>query len=122
MRKANFFLSRIGRKKAWPTGRLRKIIISLNLRRRILCLKEILRTIRPKTILITRISKEIGIVHPTIRTILRVKKLQIIMEILPRVLSVKSLSSAGNVMACTMLQSVQTGRRLLATFILYRRR
>ena len=87
-----------------------------------LCLTEISKTIRPKIILITRISKQIGIVHPTIRTILRVNKLQIIMEILPRFLSIKSLLSVGNGMAHTMLQSVQTGRRLLAIFIPYRKR
>ena len=81
-----------------------------------------LRTIRPKNILITRISKEIGTVHPTIRIILKVRKLQIIMETLPRILSIKSLSSAGSVMDHTMLQSIQTRRRLLAIFILYKRR
>ena len=59
---------------------------------------------------------------PTIRIILKVRKLQIIMENLPRTLSAKSLSSAGSVMAHTMLQYIQTRRRLLATFILYRRR
>ena len=50
------------------------------------------------------------------------RKLQIIMETLPRTLNVKSMSSAGSVMAHIMLQSVQTVRRLLAIFILYRRR
>ena len=115
-------MSRIGRKKAWPTRRLRKIIINLNKRRRILCLTEILRTIRPKIILITRISKETRTIHPTIRIILKVRNLQIIMEILPRTLSAKSLSSAESVMAHTMLQSVLIGRRLLAIYIPYRRR
>ena len=77
---------------------------------------------KAKNILITRISKEIGTIHPTIRIILKVRKLQINMETFPRTLNVKSLSSAGSVMAHTMLQYVQTGRRLLATFILYRKR
>ena len=122
MRKANFCLNIIGRRKAWPTGKPRKIITSMNKRRRILCPTEILRTIRPEIILIIRTSKEIRIIQPVIRIILRVRNLLIIMEILPRTLSVKSLSSAGSVMAHTMLQSVLIGRRLLSTFILYRRR
>ena len=94
----------------------------MNKRRRILCPTEILRTIRPEIILITRTSKEIRTIHPTIKIILKVRNLQIIMEILPRTLSTKSLLSAGSVMGHTMLQFVQTGRRLLAIFIPYRRR
>ena len=44
----NFVLSKIERKKAWPTGRLRKIIISLNKRRRILCLTIIFKNNKAK--------------------------------------------------------------------------
>ena len=53
-------------------------------------------------------------VLPTIRIILRARKLQITMEILPRVLNVKSLLSAGNVMARTMPQSVQTEKNTIS--------
>ena len=77
---------------------------------------------KTKIILTTRISREIGMVLPTIRIILRAKKLQIIMKILPRVLNVKSLLSAGNVMAHTMPRSIQTEKRLSPIFILYKRR
>ena len=52
----------------------------------------------------------------------KVRNLQIIMEILPRTLNTRSLSVVGSVMAHTMLQSVQTGRRLVTTFIPYKRR
>ena len=115
-------MNRIEIRKSWPTGKPRKIITGMNKRRRILCPTEILRTIRLEIILIIRTSKEIRIIHPAIRIILRVKKFLIIMEILPRTLSAKSLSSAGSVMAHTMLQSILIGRRPLAIFIPYRRR
>ena len=84
-------MSRIGRKKAWPIEKIRKIIISLNKRRRILCLIEISKTIRPKIILITRIFKETREIQQTIRIILKVRNLQIIREILPRTFSAKTL-------------------------------
>ena len=72
------------------------------------------KAIRLEIILITKTYKEIRTIHPTIRIILKVRNLQIIMEILPRTLSTKILSSASSVMAHTMFQSVQIRRRLLA--------
>ena len=83
-------MKRIGRKKAWPNGRPRKIITSMIKRRKNLCPTEILRTIRPE-IFLTKISHEIRKIHPAIKIILRVKNLLITMVIIPRILSAMNL-------------------------------
>ena len=83
-------MKEIRRRKAWPTGRPRRIITSMIKRRKILCPTEILRTIRPE-IFLTRISKEIRIIHQAIRIIPRVNNLLISMVIIPRNLSAKNL-------------------------------
>ena len=75
-------MNRIGRRKAWPTGRLRRITTSMIKRRKNLCPTEILRTIRPD-IFLTKISQEIRIIHQAIRIIIRIKNLLITMVITP---------------------------------------
>ena len=76
-------MNRIGRRKAWPARRPRRIITIMIKRRNNLCPTEILRTIRPK-IFLTRIYKEIRIIP-------RVKRLLIIIVITPRNLNTKNL-------------------------------
>ena len=103
MRKANFCFEQNRKKESLANWKAKKNNNQSEFKKKDFVPNRNFKNNKAKKILTTRISKEIGIVHPTIKTILRVKKLQIIMEILPRVLSVKSLSSAGNVMARTML-------------------
>ena len=73
MRKVNFVMNRIVKRRVWPTGRPRGIITLIK-RRKSLCLIKILKIITPEIFLI-RISMGIKVFHRPIRIIKRIKNL-----------------------------------------------
>ena len=89
-KKPTSVMNRIRRRKAWPTGRPKRIKTIMIKRRNNLCPTGILKTIRPENFL-TKTSKGIRIMHQVIRIIQRVKNLLIAMAITPSTLSAKNL-------------------------------
>ena len=122
MRKANFCFEQNRKKESLANWKAKKNNNQFEQKKKDFVPNRNFKNNKDKTILITIISKEIGTIHPTIKITLKVRKLQIIMETLPRTLTTKSLSSVGSVMAPTILHSVLIKRRLLAIYIPYRRR
>ena len=81
-------MNRIEKRRVWPTKRTKRIIIMIKTRKS-LCPIGILKIIRSEVFLI-RISKEIRIIHRTIRTIKKIRSLLIITIITQRTLNKKN--------------------------------